>query len=83
MPAAQQRVTLQMRAALWQNGIRTACEEHELCMNQYFLHELRMLLEITGFEIEAITGNYTNHTATADDDVVVLLARKKRQQGII
>jgi SAM-dependent methyltransferase len=72
----EQRVTLQMRAALWQNGERVASEEHELYLNQYFIHELRMMLEIAGFHIVASTGDYTDHQATTDHDVIVLVAQK-------
>jgi hypothetical protein len=72
----EQRVTLQMRAALWRNGECIASEEHELHLNQYLLHELRMMLEIAGFHIIAATGGYTDHQATADHDVIVLVAQK-------
>jgi SAM-dependent methyltransferase len=72
----EQQLTLQMRAALWQNGERVQVEEHELHLNQYFLHELRMMLESAGFRIKAVTGNYTDEKATTDHDVVVLTAQK-------
>src|SRR4051812_25778761 len=62
----EQRVSLQMRAALWKDGVRVAREEHDLDLHQYFLHELRMMLEMTGFDITALTGGYTDEPATAD-----------------
>ena len=73
----EQRVIMQMRAALWRNGERVAREEHELHLNQYFLHELRLMLEVSGFELKALTANYTDETATAQDEVIVLLAQKQ------
>jgi SAM-dependent methyltransferase len=72
----EQQVTLQMRTLLWRDGQVVDGEEYTLTENLYFCHELRMLLEQAGFEVEAVRGGYTQDAATADDNVMVFVARR-------
>ncbi len=71
-----QRLTLEMRAAMWREGDLVAEEEHILHMTIYFTHELVLMLERAGFvDVEQRAG-YRNEPPTADDEFVVFVAHK-------
>ena len=42
----------------------------------YFTHELRLMLERTGFSDVILRGDYTDDETRADSDFVVFIARK-------
>ncbi|HST26300.1 MAG TPA: class I SAM-dependent methyltransferase [Gaiellaceae bacterium] len=72
----EQRVTLGMRAARWEDGRRVEEEEHELTMTLYFTHELELMLERAGFVDVGVRAGYRNEPATGDDAFVVFVARR-------
>lgn len=72
----EQRLTLQMRAALWRAGQRMTEEEHTLVENLYFRNELLLLLDQAGFGEVTVEGAYTDAVATAADTWLVYVARK-------
>jgi SAM-dependent methyltransferase len=71
-----QTVTLEMRAALWEDGRRARQEEHLLTMRLYFVHELALMLERAGFVDVQLRAGYRDEPPTEDDDFVVYVARK-------
>jgi SAM-dependent methyltransferase len=72
----EQTVTLEMRAALWEDCRRAREEEHVLKMTLYFVHELALMLERAGFVDVGVCAGYRDEPPTADDDFVVYTARK-------
>jgi hypothetical protein len=67
---------MEMRGRRWRDGALVASEMHRLRSNLYFVHELRMLLEQTGFASVTVRAAYTDRAPTSDDDDVVYIARK-------
>ncbi len=74
-PLAQRR-TLEIRAALWQDGHKAAEEEHTLRESLYFRNELELMLEQAGWTDITVQRAYTGEPATADDTALVFVARK-------
>lgn len=74
-----QRQTLDVRARLWRADVLVAEEEHQLQENLYFVQELLLLLEATGFTNPAVEGRYTGKPATPADGTVVLVAHRADQ----
>lgn len=72
----EQRETLEMRAALWEDGRRVREEEHVLTMTLYFTHELVLMLERAGFVDVEVRAGYRDEPPTADDEFVVFVAHK-------
>jgi SAM-dependent methyltransferase len=72
----EQRLTLQMRTLLWQGAQIITDDVYTLTSNLYFRNELRQMLELAGFEVEAIQGDYTPAEATAENRFIVFIARK-------
>ena len=72
----EQTVTLEMRAALWEDGRRAREEEHLLTMRLYFVHELELMLERAGFVDVELRAGYRDEPPTGDDDFVVYVARR-------
>jgi hypothetical protein len=72
----EQRITLQMRTLLWQAGQPVVDEVYTLTSNLYFRNELRQMLELAGFTVEAIQGDYTRAETTAEHRFMVFIARK-------
>jgi SAM-dependent methyltransferase len=72
----EQRVTTQMRATLWREGVAVADEEYTLRQHLYFRNELVALLAKAGFEDVAMYGADGEAPATADDLDVVFVGRK-------
>lgn len=73
----EQQVTRQMRTLEWRGGQPVADETYQLTENFYFFHELGMLFEQAGFEVEAVQAGYSGDELKAEDDVMVFLARRK------
>ena len=71
-----QRVTLEIRAFLWDEEELAAEEEHTLAMTLYFTHELVLMLEVAGFREIELRAGYEDRPPTGDDDFVVFIARK-------
>jgi SAM-dependent methyltransferase len=74
--AREQRLTLQMRIALWQGGEQVAEEERLLLERLYFREEILAMLEQAGFSDVTVYAGYTDTVASAEDGKVVFLARK-------
>lgn len=72
----EQSATRQMRTLLWQDGQPVVDEVYTLTSNIYFRNELRQMLELAGFVVEAIQGDYTQADATADNEFIVFIARR-------
>ncbi len=72
----EQRLTLEIRAALWQAGQLVAEEEHTLVETLYFRNEILLLLQQAGFGEVTVHCAYTGAAATAEDTWLVFVARK-------
>lgn len=72
----EQRVTTQMRATLWREGVAVMQEEYTLRQHLYFRKELLALLAKAGFENVAVYGADGEAPATADDLDMVFVGRK-------
>jgi SAM-dependent methyltransferase len=72
----EQRLTLQMRAAMWRDGQFVAEEERSLQSNLYFKLEILLMLEQAGFRDLRVYTAYTETRPTADDAVLVFIATK-------
>jgi hypothetical protein len=73
----EQRVTLEMHAELWRDGVLEAEEEHTLHIDMYFPAELQLLLERAGFQDVLVHGDHVEAKPTLDDDFVVLVATRR------
>jgi hypothetical protein len=72
----EQRISYEMRAAMWVDGDLVRQEEHRLQMTLYFKGELQLLLERAGFRVIVVHGDHREQSATPDSDFVVFVARK-------
>jgi SAM-dependent methyltransferase len=72
----EQRLTVQMRATLWRDGLAVAEEEYTLQNNMYFHQEFLLLLGQTGFSDVSVYGDYSESALTAEHGMVVYVARK-------
>ena len=73
----EQASSLEIRASLWRDDELVAQEEHRIDIHHYFRDELLLLLERAGFEVEAVTGDYTGEPATSEHETLVFVARKR------
>ena len=72
----RQRVTLEMRAAMWRDDEPVTEETHALTINMYFTNELVLMLERAGFDGVRVYGDYTDEEARPDHSFVVCVAEK-------
>jgi SAM-dependent methyltransferase len=72
----EQTVDYELRAGMWQNGELVREEEYTLRINLYFMNELLLLLERTGFTDVRVEGDHRNAPATKDSDFLVFIANK-------
>ena len=72
----RQQVKLEMRAEMWRDGTLEAEEVHTLDIALYFPHELRLMLERTGFRDIVVHGEHTEAEPTSEDDFLVFVAKK-------
>jgi SAM-dependent methyltransferase len=72
-----QRVTYEMHAEQWRNGVLEAEEDRLLNIGLYFRNELLLLLEQTGFGDVIVQGDHNDAEATRDDDFIVFIAQKR------
>ena len=72
----KQTVDYELRAGMWQNGELVREEEYTLRINLYFMNELLLLLERTGFTDVRVEGDHRNAPATKDSDFLVFIANK-------
>jgi SAM-dependent methyltransferase len=71
-----QRVTIEIKAAIWRNGDRILEEDHVLKMTLYFTNELLLVLERAGFSDVELRAGYEDRAPTSDDDFVVFIAKR-------
>jgi hypothetical protein len=72
----EQRVTLEMHAERWRDGMLEATEDHRLDIGLYFRNELLLMLERAGFADIVVHGEHTEREPTSDDDFLVFVATK-------
>jgi SAM-dependent methyltransferase len=72
----EQRVTTQMRATLWREGVAVTEEEYPLVQHLYFRKELLALLARAGFKDVTVYGADGEAVANADDVKLVFVGRK-------
>jgi SAM-dependent methyltransferase len=71
-----QRVTYEMHAEQWRDGIREAKETHALTINLYFRDELLAMLDRAGFADVVVEGDHNDAKPTPADDFLVFVARR-------
>jgi SAM-dependent methyltransferase len=71
-----QRVTYEMRAAMWRNDALIEEEKRALQITLYFTNEIVLMLERAGFASIDLRAGYSDAAPTADDDFVVFIAKK-------
>jgi SAM-dependent methyltransferase len=72
-----QRVTLEMHAEQWRDGVLQAKEDHLLNIGLYFRNELHLMLERAEFTNVIVQGDHNDSEAMSDDDFLVFVARKR------
>lgn len=76
-----QRHIVEMRARLVRDGAIVAEEFGRLGESLYFIPELRLMLDVAGFDDVSVEGRYNGLPATADDGTVVVIARVGQRTG--
>ena len=71
-----QRVTLEMHAEQWRDGVLEAEEDRLLDIVLYFANEVLLMLDRAGFTDVTVEGDHNDRPATNDDDFLVFVARK-------
>ncbi len=71
-----QSIVLAIRDQLLRDGEAVAEEEREIAINVYLEQELRLMLELAGFELVRFEAGYSGRTATPDDTEVVVVAQR-------
>jgi SAM-dependent methyltransferase len=72
----EQYYTRQVRLEKWDNGEIVTSEEYSLSGNMYFKNELKLMLEVAGFEKIAIYGDYEFEPAKAKHKEIIFIATK-------
>lgn len=71
-----QRLTLEIRAEKWQDGLPVADETRPITIRSYFRDELLLMLDRAGFADVDVRGDYSDEPATADHEFLVYIARR-------
>lgn len=74
-PLLQQQ-SWEINAHRWRDGELIAEETHRLTANLYFMGEVVMMLELSGFSDVEVRGGYNDQPPTPDDTFLVYLARR-------
>lgn len=72
----EQQTTGEMRMLLFKDGRLATDNTYRLTSNHYFRPEMQLMLEMAGFALEAVKGDWTDADATAEHDTLVYFARK-------
>jgi SAM-dependent methyltransferase len=72
----EQRVTSEIKAALWRENELVRDEEQTIQITLYFRNEILLMLAHVGFTDVAVRAGYSEAPATAADTTVVFVARK-------
>jgi hypothetical protein len=67
---------MEMKGSIWRDGELVEEDEHLLQMTVYFTHEVRLMLEASGFVDVTMRGDYKDEAPTDDTEFVVFAARK-------
>jgi SAM-dependent methyltransferase len=76
-----QRVTMELKAAIWRDGERVVEEDHELRMTLYFTHEIELMLAAAGFVDIQLQAGYEDRPPAGDDSFVVFIAKKPTDES--
>jgi SAM-dependent methyltransferase len=72
-----QRVTYEMHAEQWRDGVLEVEEERSLTIGLYFEQELLLMLERAGFTDVVVQGDHNDADVTSEDDFIVFVAKKR------
>jgi hypothetical protein len=72
----EQHYTRQVRLEKWNNGELVASEEYSLSGNMYLKNEVKLMLEVAGFENIAIYGDYEVESAKPEHKEIIFIATK-------
>ena len=72
-----QRVTYEMHAEQWRDGVLEVEEDRVLDIGLYFMPEMLLMLERAGFTDVVVQGDHNDAEATSEDDFIVFVARKR------
>ena len=72
----EQRVTQQIRVALWRAGQMVAEEEHTVQESLYFRNEVLLLLGQVGFRDVGVYAGYSDAVLASEHSMVLFIARK-------
>jgi hypothetical protein len=72
----EQRLTLEIRAELWRDGLLVAQEDRLLQENLYFHNEILLMLAHAGFAEVTVRTGYSAREPTANDTMLVFVARR-------
>ena len=72
----EQCYTRQVRLEKWENNELVRSEEYSLRGNMYFKNEVKLMLEVAGFENIAIYGDYEYEPVTANHKEIIFIAAK-------
>jgi SAM-dependent methyltransferase len=78
-PAAQ-RITLEIEARLIRDGAPIQEERRQIAISVYFEQELRLILELAGFEQAELQAGYSGRPATADDAEILVIATRTNRR---
>jgi hypothetical protein len=70
-----------MRSRLFRDGAMVAEEFGRLGESLYFIPELRLMLDVAGFDDVIVEGPYNGLPATSDDGTVLVVARVDQTRG--
>ena len=71
----EQRVSLEMVARRWRDGVLEAEEVHRLDIGLYFKNELLLMLEDAGFDDVVVHGDHVEADPGPDDEFIVFVAK--------
>lgn len=72
----EQRISLEMHARMWLNGVLQAEEVHRLDMELYFKNEVLLMLERAGFDEIIVHSDHVEADPTPDDEFIVFVAKR-------
>jgi SAM-dependent methyltransferase len=77
----EQSETRQVRLEKWASGQLVASEEYDLHGNLYLPNEVLLMLQVAGFRLITIRGDYTDEPATPDSKTSYRLSRPQMRLG--
>lgn len=77
----EQSFTNQVRLEKWRGDERLACEEYTLRGQCYLKPEVQLMLQVAGFDVVEVTGDYTKEPADMQHEQIVFRAVKKAKKA--